>query len=198
MGVYNDFLRLDIKDEHGRMHVPDPKLVDLAVDILRQYIEMRPNFVKGKVSVSKRMYKHFYRAAELCKQLEMSPRAFTRVQLEGMARTGKFWPSAIASKRHVEIASTSNRALSLRFIRLYRSMLTLYERHVQEYGCYETLRDPTLQFTPLFRVALATRMGFDDIISDYKDEARAELDSIPVARDAFKGMLGAVDGRTCI
>lgn len=189
MGLREDFFKLDVIDEEGRRRVPRPDVIDLAITILDLYKKGVDRFVHGRPPfVGKKHYKHFYRAGEMCKEMQMSPATFTRMQLEGMARTGKFWPSAIASGVHAELSGTSNSSISVQFTRLYRSMLTLYEQHSRLYGVYQTLSDASIQFTPLFRAALAKSYGFDDIVEKYIDAAREELEAVPVAREVFANL----------
>ncbi len=178
------FEDLEIVDDRGRFRVPDPELLALARRICSVFVDVRPEYTPGKVTIPKKAYNKFYQAAELCKKQGLSPERFVRQQLEGMARTGNFWPAAIANSSYVPDAQAL-RLVDMRTIYHYKSQLICYARWSKIHGQRETLCDDTLQLTPLFRAVTAGMLGFEDILAKYREEALQELEARPLAREIF-------------
>jgi hypothetical protein len=179
---------LEIRDQNGQYHVPDPELVELGEEILRLFCEMRPRYVPGRVNVRKRNLIKFYQAAELCRERGQTAAQFVKSQLEGMAQVGRFWPSAIASPAFAVYQTDHNMSYG-RYVRYYKSQLNVFEDRAILYGARTTLLDPTAQFSPLFRYVIASLYGFEDIKAEAHDAAMIELDGAPAARDLFADLL---------
>lgn len=188
-----DFEDLELQDEQGRFTLPKPHLCDVARQILQLYTQLRPQYTGGQVRVGKKQLIHFYRAAELCCKMKLTPTSYVKQQLEGMARMGTFWPNGIAAVRHLE-AVPDYQLSDKQATKNYKSQLTLFLVRAKIYGARFVLEDPSNQFTPLFRCAIAQDYGFHDIVKEYEDAARLELESVPVARKTFGKLLGFIDG----
>lgn len=180
--------RLDIVDQDGLHHVPDPELVELGEEILRLFCELRPRYVPGRVYVRKDHLIKFYHAAELCRERGQTAAQFVKSQLEGMAQVGRYWPSAIASPAFAAYQTDHNMSYG-RYVRYYKSQLNVFEERAILYGARATLTDPTVQFSPLFRYVIAGFYGLEDIKADARDAAMIELDGAPAARDLFADLL---------
>lgn len=183
---------IELVDEDGRFHVPLPKFVELGERILDLFMELRSRYTHGKTRVSKKAYVQFYKAAILCEEQGLAPEQFVEQQLNGMARIGKFWPSAIASPKFAALAPDPN-ILWVRMIRHYKSQLKMFSDRSMIYGPRLTLEDGTNQFTPLFRAVMANEYGFHDIVREHFGAAQHELVTVPVAREVFGNLVGFLD-----
>jgi len=178
-------LRLDtIQDEQGRHHVPDPKLKQLGGVIFDLYVQQVSSIRGYPVKVNPKEHIYFYRAAQLCLERGQTPDEFVRVQIEGMASIGKYWPRAIGCAAFMT-ESRSPERLRERDLYFYQSQLHLFKARVDLYGPKLALEDPANMFSPLFRAAMAYKYGFMEIFEQYKKEAGTEFRASETAREAF-------------
>lgn len=187
----NPIRTLDIIDRHGHHHVADPDIADLAWQLVKAYEVLRPTFggrgARGKVSA--KTYKHFYKAAQKCRLQGLTAEQFVKQQLEGMAKVGTIYPSAIACGKFVQ-SHDEHQMLCLQLGRHYKSQLNCLNDLGSIYGYREILSDLSVQLTPLFRTAFAFKLGYPEIVRKFRDEALIELRANPIAHKAFAGYLG--------
>jgi len=191
MGLFDN---VELFDEEGRFRVLDSEVAQLGEEIYRRYVELRPMYAPGRVTVPRKQYVKFYHAALLCKKQQLNATQFVKQQLEGMSKTGNFWPSAIANPDYADSAEDLH-VVALRQATHYKSQLHCFEEWAMIYGPHAALEDCTLQLTPLFRTVMANHYGFSDIVDEYTDAALLELEAVPIAREALAGHLGFLDGR---
>ena len=179
---------IDLIDDEGMHHVPDPLQAALAEEILDWFVKLRPQYVPGRVTIPKKSLPHFYRAAEICSQRGQTPALYVRQQLDGMAVVGTFWPTAIANENIAEEAGTADAANIYSVLR-YKAQLDLFHSRVRLYGPILAIRDKGNPFTPLLRCVLAHEYGLTEVVDDYRDAALVELDSIPMATQVFENRI---------
>jgi len=187
--MHNLFDRLEIIDEQGGYHVPDPDLIELAGQIVDAYVRLRPNYIPGRVNVGRKLAPKFYAAAQLCRERELTAPVFVAKQLAGMALTGSFWPSGIANPKFMESLMTHQESLD-QTDRHYKSQLTVLAARTRIYGLHLTLLDETVQLTPLMRAAVGYANHMHDVVGHYRAAAKVELESTPRAREIFSEHLG--------
>lgn len=188
--------QMEIVDSKGRHHVPDPEILQLAEEILEQFVELRRYYVAGTCRVNKKHYHKFYEAAQLCRLRKQTAAEYVTRQLKGMARKGCFWPSAIASEQLADLGE-DHKICEYRLARYYKSQLICFTNWAKIYGSRQALLDNTLQLTPLFRLAVAHRLGFSDLVRDIaresKLDAQNELNSSEAAHFLFAEEMETID-----
>lgn len=170
-------------DDDGRHRVPDPEVADLADELIRVFQAQAPKYTGKPVRVGVRDAKHFYRAALRCRESGHPAETYIEQQLEGMAATGCFWPSAIASEKLAAKAVRDN-DWCIQKVRHYRCQLALIQARASIYGLTRVLRDPAVEISPLIRCIAAHREGLTDVEELYIEAARTEYNSLPI-RDVF-------------
>lgn len=177
------FSQIEIIDEDGCFRVPDPDLLELAEKIVQEFISQRPQYAPGRVTIPRKALIKFYQAAELCRQHQLDAPTFVRHQLEGMSRDGQFWPTNIANPSYLD--EVDHNILYGRSLAYYKSQLILFSKHASIYGAPATLKDTSLQLSPLFRYEVALRYGLADIAEEYHLDAQREREGSPAAGDLF-------------
>lgn len=189
---------LSIVDDKGRYRTPNPVLVDLARQIYKHYSgrisELASRAGRVATKPSSRHALHFYRAAELCQELDLSAAEYTDIQIRHMASVGSYWPNAIASRVPFEDADNDRKSRDLVALRRYQAQLDLLSVRAKLYGPKLALKDPANDFTPLFRCAMSRRHGFEDVERRYLSQALIELEANPVAKELFPEEVAFLDG----
>lgn len=192
-----NFDDLELTDSQGRFDVVDPELAKLAHQIFNEFSAQRQELAKasGKVAaqVSPKHAVHFYRAAELCREMDMNPIEYVALQLEHMAASGKFWPQGIANKEAFRNRESQQQERTLMALRAYRAQLDLFKARERMFGARLALIDEANDFSPLFRCVMARRHNVDAVEAKYALQAVLELDQKPIAAEVFAGELGFLD-----
>lgn len=188
-----DFRDLDTRDDQGRFHVPDPELIETARAVAREFYAQAQALAekndKQYPRPSNKYAVHFYRAAELCRELALTPVEYVAIQLGYMAENGAIWPNGIANKAPFDQERNTRENRNLVALRRYGAQLDLFSARSKLYGPRLALKDPANDFSPLFRCVMARRNGLDDIQDRYIAEAVLELEATPVASELFDGEL---------
>ena len=163
--------------------MPDPTLVGLAEKILETFEQMAPIYAGSRLRVGKRWHIKFYEAAQLSIELGQSPVEFVKNQLEGMARKGAIFPSAIACRTLQALVDPETQGVSS--ARYYKSQLDLFKDLKMIYTPREILHDQTFQLSPLVRYVLAKEYACVDLVDGLKEAALMELSSDVIAREVF-------------
>lgn len=143
----------------------------------------------GVTHVGKKALPKFYAAARICKTEKLTAVQFVVRQLERMALTGSFWPTAIASNYESKPAARTELTLGH-----YRSQLEIYEQRRTLYDPALLLEEEGLTFTPLFRFAMAVELGHLTLVNKLRLAAAEEYLANPVCEKLFSYLKGALNG----
>ena len=179
---------LELKDEKGRVHVADPELVAMALQVIELYKIFHEKYTGHAARVSRASIVYFYRAAVLAKGLKISPEELVARQFKSMSRIGIYRPTCISSADLLE-ESFKTSDVRLDELRRYKANIELYNSRTTLYGSELALRDSTNEFSPLFRVVMAHKLGLKEIVDAYYDDAVVEYQTTPVAKEVFQGDL---------
>ena len=180
-----NFDRLEITDEDGNYHVPNPAICLVAVKLYELWPIMGGIYLQRVPSVKAKDGICFYRAAAICVELGLVPEVYIHRVFEGMARVGQYWPKLICSRRMLELGSEPDATRRERDLAHYQSQVYLFNARAPIYGTVPLLSDDTVAFTPLFRCVMGHVSGAKELAMKYKDAARLELAAVPVAREVF-------------
>jgi hypothetical protein len=181
-----NFDHLDITDEDGNYHVPDPQVCRVASQLYDLWPRMAAVYVSRPPRVARKDEISFYRAAKLCMTLGLQPEVYLHQILQGMSQVGHYYPKLIESRTILERGYERPEAKRNRWLRHYRAQVTLFEDRAPIYGYEALLNDPTAPFTPLFRCVMARLSGVgDSVVPAYKEAARLEFAAVEVASEIF-------------
>jgi hypothetical protein len=68
-------------------------------------------------------------------------------------------------------------------------MLQTFVERCMMFSPEEILTDPSVQLSPLFRAVMARQHQLPDVAAAYAEQARAELERKPMAREIFGALL---------
>lgn len=183
------FDNLEVRDQWGGMAVPEPELQQLASEIHLLYVQQRQRLApSGRrfAPVGQKHAPHFYRAAELCRELGLTAEQYVQEVLEYQASTGNFWPNGVAA-----IAAFKDDPGQLqderehRALQSYRAQLDLLRAREKLFGTRRVLLDRSNALTALVRWWVADEHGWGDITERERYQARVELRANPIARSVF-------------
>lgn len=182
--------RLELVDARGAHHVPDAEVLKLANDIAEAFVTMRPQYIPGHVSIPRKSHIKFYEAARLCRQQRLTAEQFVAQQLKGMALLGGlFYPMGIAKQYESESAHNGR---CVGATEIYKSQLVIYKARSSILTPRLLLEDDRGPFTPLFRLAMAYELDYQDLVTQLRPVARLEFLATPGSETIFphlKGMM---------
>jgi hypothetical protein len=180
---------LEIRDDKGRIHVADPVVVSNALKIIELYKVYHEKYTDQPPRISYKSLLHFYKAALLAVSKDISVEELVARQFKRMSQIGVYRTNCIDSEKMLD-ESLKTVDLTLDELRRYQANIELYTSRTKLYGSELALRDSTNEFSPLFRVVMAYKLGLKETIDAYYAAALTEYQTSPIAKEVFKGELG--------
>lgn len=157
--------------------------------IKRTFEDARAAYVPTAKGVGKGKDNVFLKAARFCLKLGEDPAEFTARMVRRPFEKGfsEIRPEILNSKElaidkapKVDRPSAGSR---------YLAQLTKFRRMLTSFTPAQMLRDPTLDFTPLFRYAMGAMHHLTDVQDSNRAGARLELLTYPEGRPIFGKLL---------
>lgn len=178
------------QDSDGRYRATTPDIVQLAAEIRTSFIQSRKNINEKACGVSKAMNEVFIKAAFICRETGESPEGFVQARLDEMTRTGvPIYPQALVSTKvneHVQ-ADAPKRADEILAYYLYQ--FDLFDQHIKVSPVHLVIQDQARPYSPLFRCYAAIKHELPAVVAHYRDDARRELASHPIATQLFGSVI---------
>lgn len=160
--------------------------IERYVQIIRDaFLETRKAYdPMAPMRASKAAYDHFLQTAFLVKKLGLEPREFTTRQVQAMGLTGNIFPVGLHSLKVME-RQPDREEIDRDSLWTYRTQFDIFVGLHKIFTPVEAIMDPANQFTPLFRMCIAMRLGLTEFAERHRDRAKAELVLHPLARRIF-------------
>lgn len=184
-----EFEKLEIIDDDGSYHVPDLEVCKVAQELKNLWEPVTGLYFRFRIPAGPKSNILFYRAAELIIANKMTPAEYLRILVEGMARTGIISIKALQIPKVYAEGSGIIKYAASRWIANYKAQAELFEVRYRLYGPIPLLADDTVEFTPLFRCVMAYVCGDLALSMKFKNDAKMELEMVPIARDVFNDQL---------
>lgn len=173
--------------EPGQFLAETPELLGLAALIKELFLSTRERWAPGSGGVSQSKKSVFVQAARRCRALEVSPEVFVDQRFQAALQSrAKLFPEILVSDsldKTVEtlVAPVADDNVLDRLTFQFAE----FERRRHLYSAASILKDRTVDLTPLFRYCMATRHHLPAIAERFREDARRELASCPIAGKVF-------------
>ncbi len=168
----------------GRYVAITPEIEAAAETIRRTFLDARQSYCPDAPAHGGK-HSDYLKAAMLCIRLGEDPTAFALRQTREMAKRSVLYPKLLCSESFSQRSEVDEDVAEIYAIAGYHAQLGLFAGLRATFTPVQIIRDPVNQFTPLFRVCFAMRLGLDDVVELYRTQACLELAATPVAARLF-------------